>query len=131
MYIYHIILEFDLPLDTLKFRTAPALEVREAIWMVDSFPFEEPSYFEQFPDEGPPPHILFVNLKSDCFLLVTYEGDDHFSLTCGEDMGKHQIMSELEKQDLKEALTLFWSQDYSFKELCKELRKSTKKYTLL
>lgn len=129
MFIYNIILAFDFPLDLEEYKTAPQLELKEAQWIFRTFPFEEPAYLAQHPEEGPAPHILFVNQLRDDYLLISYEGESRYQLTFGKGKGAHKILHDLGTREVKEALSLFWNHDTSFEEAWLTIQQVYQKYT--
>jgi hypothetical protein len=131
MFIYHIILEYNFPFDTEEFWTAPDLELREAQWMVRTFPFEEPEYLIQHPEEGPAPHILFVNLERDYYLLVSYEGESRYAFRFGKGKGEHRILGNLGIRELQEAVSIFWDSNVLFEDLWEKIKTVYQKYTFL
>lgn len=130
MHRYNIILEFDFPFDTEEYRTAPELELKEAHWMVRTFPFEEPEYLQIHPEEGPAPHILFINATKGYYFLVSYEGNFRYKITAGIDKGDHRELKDLGLREVQEAIAMFWDSSLVFADLWKKIKTVHHKYTL-
>lgn len=122
MFTYQIILEYNFPFDTEEFWAAPDLELREAHWMIRTFPFEEPEYLLQHPEEGPAAHILFVNLNRDYYLLISYEGESRYAIHFGKGKGEHHTMENLGIRELQEAVSFFWDSNALFEELWEKIK---------
>lgn len=130
MYNYHIILAFDFPFNTEAYRAAPELELREAQWILKTFPFEEPAYLMQNPDEGPAPHVLFINQDRDYYLFISYEGESRYSITLGKGKGIHHSLQDLGAREVQEAISLFWDSAVLFEDLWPKIKQVYKKYSI-
>ncbi len=126
MFIYKIVLELNLPLDIWEYRTAHPIPLDEALWIYDGFPFEEPAFYQQYPEDGPPPNILFANLKNRCFLIVQYQGKGTHNLLLAESNGKFQLTNGHSIQEVKNAIKVFWQGQKNYRQLCRDFSRRFK-----
>ena len=120
MFIYKIVLELNLPLDIWEYRTAHAIHLQEALWIYNGFPFEEPTFYEAYPEDGPAPNILYANLKNQCFLIVQYEGNGIHNLLLAESNGQFHLTNGHSIREVKNAIEVFWRGQKNYKQLYRD-----------
>ena len=120
MFIYRIILEPKFPLDIWSFKDAPVINQDDAHFIWETFPFEEPEVFIEEPELGPPPHILFGNLRSKLILMLSYKGDGNFDLTLAESKGESWQKENIDRRGTRNMLETFWEAEESVKVIKRE-----------
>ncbi|MEZ4684508.1 MAG: hypothetical protein R3B47_00120 [Bacteroidia bacterium] len=120
MFIYKIILEPVLPLDIWSYRDAPKIGKDDAFLIWENFPFEEPEIFEEEPELGPPPHIIFGNLRNRLLLMLSYRGKDRFDVTLCESRGQNWQKEDLDRSDIRQLLNTFWESEELVKTIKRE-----------
>ncbi|MFK7969309.1 MAG: hypothetical protein AB8F95_03030 [Bacteroidia bacterium] len=122
MFIYRIILEPALPLDIWSFKDAPVISQDDAHFIYETFPFEEPEIFEEEPELGPAPHIVFGSLRNSFLLMLSYKGKGHFDLTLCKSLSEHYVKKGLDRQATRNLLDRFWQSEDSIKLIRSEFK---------
>jgi hypothetical protein len=123
MLVYKIVLEFSFPLNINTYREASIIKPTEAPWIFEHFPFEEPQYFIDRPEEGPAPHFLFANFRNKSYLLVSYLGDGNFGIGLGRSEGKFRELGRFEMPFTIEVIEKFGIEDCPFPKLQRRLQR--------
>lgn len=115
VFIYRIILEPEHPLDIWSYRDAPVINLDDAHFIWETFPFEEPEVFEEEPELGPAPHIVFGNLQNRLLLMLSYRGKGNFDVTLSESKGKRWGKENVDRTGIRNLLDTFWNSERSMK----------------
>jgi hypothetical protein len=107
-------------MDIWSFRDAPKIGKDDAFLIWETFPFEEPEIFIEEPELGPPPHIIFGNLRTRLLLMLSYRGKDQFDLTLCESQGEFWKKEDLDRSSIRLLLNTFWDSEVSDKQIKRE-----------